>query len=669
MAKTKILFFTDNENKFNEIENLLGRNAYDLYLETSEEDCLKFLINEAPEVIIIDNDMANVDLRFLPKKITSARDGIIAIIISEKDDIPQEILRWADAFLVGKLTSKLLVATVNSNLRNKLSYNLLSETNKNNTKSLYTLKVLYNISSEFAATLEKDKLIELMMDGINRSLDFDLCYVLTFNNDNQPVLIIHSNYTISDELFASLKDHACINYNNLFKNKKAPYELNIDNLICEKHIKSDIDCHTFSIYRYDNMFSQISSGDYFFGLVEIYKENGFTSTDVEIFRTIIQQVSMPLKNASLYQEINETNKKLKKLEKIKSEFISIVSHELRTPLTVIKGMIDNIKRFFNLPEKMTPAIDTISRNIKRLSGIINDLLDISKIEAGKMDYKFAVTTIDDTVKAVQSTLQGLANDKNITLLTDIKDENVKVYADIDRVDQILVNLVNNAIKFTPNDKTITIKTYVKDSSEINNDVFDDVLKNLSGKYLVVCVHDEGVGIAKENLKHVFDRFEQIENSLTREAGGTGLGLSIARQLLEAHNGAIWCESELDNGSDFYFALPVSTEKSNFMIAHKQRVNQAKAHNSKFANIVITAENEIVENLLKEENLLYKKYLNNSLREIEGDKTTITFVIPDADRNFAKLLKQKTDDTMFNNKTRYPKCDIMYSYTIYPEGIN
>ena len=182
MAKTKILFFTDNENKFNEIENLLGRNAYDLYLETSEEDCLKFLINEAPEVIIIDNDMANVDLRFLPKKITSARDGIIAIIISEKDDIPQEILRWADAFLVGKLTSKLLVATVNSNLRNKLSYNLLSETNKNNTKSLYTLKVLYNISSEFAATLEKDKLIELMMDGINRSLDFDLCYVLTFND-------------------------------------------------------------------------------------------------------------------------------------------------------------------------------------------------------------------------------------------------------------------------------------------------------------------------------------------------------------------------------------------------------------------------------------------------------------------------------------------------------
>lgn len=669
MAKTKILFLSDNEEKYNEIDTLLGRNTYDLYFEDTEESCLKFLMDEAPEVIIIDNDLKNIDLRFLPKKITSARDGIIVIVISKEDSVPQEILRWADAFLIGKFSSKVLVSTINSNLRNKLSYNLLAETNKNNTKSLYTLKVLYNISSEFAGTLDKDKLIELMMEGINRSLEFDLCYVLSFNSNNQPVLVIHSKYTISDELTASLKDHACINYNNLFKNKKAPFELNVDKLLCEKHIKSDIDCHTFSIYRYDNMFSPISSGDNFFGLVEIYKENGFTSTDVEIFRTIIQQVSLPLKNASLYQEIIETNKKLKKLEKIKSEFISIVSHELRTPLTVIKGMIDNIKRFFTLPEKMIPAIDTISRNIKRLSGIINDLLDISKIEAGKMDYKFGITTIDDTVKAVQTSLQGLASDKNISLNLDIQDNGAKIFADIDRVEQVLVNLVNNAIKFTPNDKSITVKTYIKNANEIKDEHFEDVLSTLSGDYLIVCVSDEGVGIAEENLKHVFDRFEQIENSLTREAGGTGLGLSIARQLLEAHNGAIWCDSELEKGSNFYFAIPLSNEKSNFWISHKQRINQAKAHNEHFATIQISAENEIMENLLNEENVINKNYLNNSLKEINGNITTLTLVIPDADRNFAKLLKQKIDDTMVNNKTRYPKCDIMYSYTIYPEGIN
>ena len=140
MAKTKILFLSDNEEKFNEIDTLLGRNTYDLYFENTEESCLKFLMTEAPEVIIIDNDLKNVDLRFLPKKITSARDGIIVIIVSKEDNIPQEILRWADAFLIGEFSGKVLASTINSNLRNKLSYNLLAETNKNNTKSLYTLK-------------------------------------------------------------------------------------------------------------------------------------------------------------------------------------------------------------------------------------------------------------------------------------------------------------------------------------------------------------------------------------------------------------------------------------------------------------------------------------------------------------------------------------------------
>ena len=106
MAKTKILLLSDNESKFNEIEALLGRNTYDLYFENTEESCLKFLLDEAPEVIIIDNDLKNIDLRFLPKKITSARDGIIVILISKEDNIPQELLRWADAFLIGSISAK-----------------------------------------------------------------------------------------------------------------------------------------------------------------------------------------------------------------------------------------------------------------------------------------------------------------------------------------------------------------------------------------------------------------------------------------------------------------------------------------------------------------------------------------------------------------------------------
>ena len=122
----------------------------------------------------------------------------------------------------------------------------------------------------------------------------------------------------------------------------------------------------------------------------------------------------------------------------------------------------------------------------------------------------------------------------------------------------MTNLVSNAIKFTPEGKTITIRSHIANANQLNPlDYFKNDLANLSGDYVVVCVEDEGIGIAEKDLLRVFDKFAQIENSLSRKVGGSGLGLPIAKQLLQAHNGAIWCDSELNKGSRFYFAIPVS----------------------------------------------------------------------------------------------------------------
>ena len=350
-----------------------------------------------------------------------------------------------------------------------------------------------------------------------------------------------------------------MNYNSIFDGVEPPFKIEIDKLKVIKHVKNTANRFTFSLFQYDNMFAPIKLADNIFGFVEIFKDGSFSSDDSACFQTIAQQVALPLKNASLYQEIIEANVKLEKLERLKSEFISIVSHELRTPLTSIKNSLDILSsgRCFEMTETAENFLSMASRNVQRLSGIINDLLDLSKIEAGKMEFKFAPTNVNTVIDYVKSALSGVAEAKGIELTVDA-DENIPdTIADSQRLERVLNNLVSNAIKFTPEGKTVKISSKIVSADNIKiNDIFKDSVCSLSGDYIQVSVEDEGIGIDPKDQLRAFDKFAQIENSLSRKVGGTGLGLPIAKQLLEAHKGAIWCDSELNKGAKFTFVIPL-----------------------------------------------------------------------------------------------------------------
>ena len=193
--------------------------------------------------------------------------------------------------------------------------------------------------------------------------------------------------------------------------------------------------------------------------------------------------------------------------------------------------------------------------------------------------------------------------------------------------------------------------------------FEEDIKNLQGNYLQVCVEDHGIGIERKDLNHVFDKFAQIENSLSRQVGGSGLGLPIARQLMESHNGAIWCDSEINKGSRFYFVIPVANDKSNFSMIKKQLVQKARSSGTTVAIIKIKSTNEVIENLIREENLLNKTYMSNSLVEKDGQLTSLSMVVVDGDKPSAEFLKKKIETVTSQNENKYGKCDIMFSYEI------
>lgn len=554
----RILLVSEDNNEINRFKNIFTKGSYDFETMSDETLICDLISVEAPDIIIIDTKFSQT--KDLNKKIKSICENTIIIFALSTPSVEKDLIKFANAFITKEMTDDLILSTINVNLRMKNSLEMLSSSNKDLADSLYRLNALYTTSSQFAGTLDKSKLINYMIEGMDKALSFSLTCTLSLCTDETPVLILNSLYELSDELITAIKLRTILNFNSLFEGKTPPCELNIDTLKIEKHIKYPASRFTFTLFQYDNMFAPISLGENFFGCIEIFKETSFTSEDATCFQTIAQQVSLPLKSATLYQEIIETNAKLERLERLKSEFISIVSHELRTPLTSIKNSLDILMS--GRCGEITPASEKFlamaMRNVQRLSGIINDLLDLSKIEAGKMDFHFAPTNINTVINYVKSALSEVAKTKGLNLVTEESQKIPDITADSRRLEQVLTNLVSNAIKFTPEGKTITISSRLVNADDIKvNEYFKDSIQNLSGEYVEVCVKDEGIGIESKNLLHAFDKFAQIENSLSRKAGGTGLGLPIAKQLLDAHKGAIWCDSEINKGSKFYFIIPVS----------------------------------------------------------------------------------------------------------------
>ncbi len=557
----KILLISDDTNKIAKFGKIFDTSLYEYYLMTDEVMIQDIISSNTPDIILIDQAFENH--KKINKIIKSICENAIIIYLISSNKLEKDIVNSANAFITDDMSEDLILSTVNVNLRMKNSLEMLSSSNKDLADSLYRLNAMYNTSSQFAGTLDKAKLLQYMAEGMDRALSYSLICTLSLCSENEPVLILDSLYELSDELISAIKFRTILNYNAVFEGKKQPFEIDIESLKVVKHIKNPSNRFTFNIFQYDNMFAQIALGENHFGFVEIFKDGSFTPDDATCFQTIAQQVALPLKSATLYQEIIETNAKLEKLERLKSEFISIVSHELRTPLTSIKNSLDILSSGKCI--EITPTADKFlsmaTRNVQRLSGIINDLLDLSKIEAGKMEFKFAPTNINTVIGYVKSALSEVAKSKGLILQTNEANNLPDIKADAQRLEQVLTNLVSNAIKFTPEGKSITVSSELIDSENIEiNDSFKDDINNLSGKYVQVCVADEGIGIAQKDLHRAFDKFAQIENSLSRKEGGTGLGLPIAKQLLEAHNGAIWCDSELNKGSKFYFIVPVTLDK-------------------------------------------------------------------------------------------------------------
>jgi signal transduction histidine kinase len=292
------------------------------------------------------------------------------------------------------------------------------------------------------------------------------------------------------------------------------------------------------------------------GTLCAFSLSGETLTDINltIMRSIGQQVGVAIENAQLFEEQRKTAERLRELDKLKSQFLANMSHELRTPLNSIIGFSRVILKGIDGPttDLQQQDLTAIYNSGQHLLNMINDILDLSKIEAGKMEMSYEDVNLADLIKSVLSTAVGLVKDKPIELFQVMPEEFPVVRADPTRVRQILLNLLSNAAKFT-DEGSITIKAQQQKTAD-------------GGEEVLISVTDTGPGIASEDQAKLFQPFSQVDASPTRKTDGSGLGLSICRALVEMHEGHIGLESGVGEGSTFYFTLPLSRPDSFLKVA-------------------------------------------------------------------------------------------------------
>lgn len=292
-------------------------------------------------------------------------------------------------------------------------------------------------------------------------------------------------------------------------------------------------------------------------------------TFIEVYATCLFEGAEKLGTIFVHRDITREYE----IDKMKSELVSTVSHELRTPLSSVLGFTELLLTKTLKPERQQKYVETIHKEAQRLTNLINDFLDLQRMESGRQQYMMKPLQVNEIVMDV---INRFRHEKKHHIQLIDKARAIMVKADEERLIQVFVNIISNAIKFSPNGGNVMI-----------------TLEN-KGQMLQVGVQDEGIGIAKEDVSQLFQKFKRIDNSARRKIGGTGLGLAICREIILMHNGDIWIESEEGQGTIVYFTLPLENE-------HESMIDeQSHLLLSQGANVMLVEDDSSLALLLSEE---------------------------------------------------------------------
>lgn len=475
-------------------------------------------------------------LNLFPERI-GVYDGTGALILGVSIENPSEnvkitlddeIIGWVDGGKQARVFAKLLQQyAAKENERKTLGQEVLT---------IYReINVIYDFSEKLAKTIDPDDIAKIALEEANHLINAKGGIIILINQDEEKKIDLISK---SGNEFITEQD---LNNSNCFFN-------NIENIESAEIINE-----TKSDFRFSSLAEKINALIYaplkvkqrVLGLIALFndEEANYTAADLKLLTTLALQAASAIESALLYKEMIEEAKSreeaLKRVDRLKDEFLANTSHELRTPLNGIIGLSESLYDNINDPDQLEDLSMIISSG-KRLASLVNDILDFSKLKNYDIELQRKPVDLYSITEIILRINKPLILGKKLELVNEVPHDLIAIDGDENRLQQILNNLIGNAIKFTESGN-VTVSAQLKDQE------------------IEVIVSDTGIGIPENKKEIIFQEFQQADGSISREYAGTGLGLSISKHLVELHGGKMWIESEVNKGSHFYFTLPVAQE--------------------------------------------------------------------------------------------------------------
>ncbi|MEW6170053.1 MAG: ATP-binding protein [Candidatus Omnitrophota bacterium] len=433
-------------------------------------------------------------------------------------------------------------------LKTDLELNKTQEQLDKKINSLYTLQ---KISQEIATTLDENEIFSRIKDIHILELGFERAILFLDDLNKKPSLKLNIGYRPKE--IENILDQITIDFYQTIKTKNIISSLDKNDSLIGP-ILNLFNINSFLIVGITSKEKGVCG---FIMVANTSSNMTVNEGDQELITILASQISQALENAHLFeqtwrnqqelekkveertQELSLALEQIKEVSKRKTSFISAVSHELRTPLTSIKGYASILltEKLGTIPEAIKERLERINRHSDELTALVNDLLDLSRIESGRVQMNLETINLKDIADSSCELLSHQAKERGIDLRNLIGKNLSAVYVDRSQISRVFINLIGNALKFTPKQGKITLE-----AKEISNNI-------------EVNIADTGIGISEHDAKLIFDEFYRVDNSINETVKGTGLGLALVKSIIEAHKGKIWVKSKVGSGSTFSFSLP------------------------------------------------------------------------------------------------------------------